>query len=70
MHPVTAARVIAVQLLGRDPNRAELAWVQRVIQACLPRTHDPDATPIRRVPTNPAFPPPYRGEPRLPKGVT
>lgn len=47
MDPSWAARVIATQFLGRDPNESELAWAERVIRTVLPR--DKDQTPVRLV---------------------
>jgi hypothetical protein len=49
-----AAKTIAAQLLGHDPDPATVAWVMRMIRTCLPR--DEDATPVRRV-TWRRFPP-------------
>lgn len=54
MDPGRAARVIATQLLGREPNDTELRWTEQVVRSVLP--HDQDPTP--RVPTQRGFPPP------------
>ncbi len=53
MDPSRAARVLAETLLGREPNAAELAWVERVIRSVLPRTDEDDT---RRVRTNQNWP--------------
>jgi hypothetical protein len=58
MTPAWAARVITVQLLGRDPNATELKWVEMVIRSVLPS--DPDATPTRPH-TLKDFPAPHGG---------